>query len=46
MCKYAAKKLPFIARYDPDQYKSQQICDESVLENGGTLKSVPDYYQN
>ena len=29
-------------RYVPDQYKIQQMCDKAILENGGTLKSVPD----
>ena len=41
MCKYAVKKLPFLIRYVPDQYKTQQMCDKAILENGGTLKSVP-----
>ena len=26
-------------RYVPDQYKTQQMCDQAFLENGGTLKS-------
>ena len=39
MCKHAVKKLPFLIRYVPDQYKTQ--CDKAILENGGTLKSVP-----
>ena len=26
--------------------KTQQICDKAILENGGTLKSVPDCYKN
>ena len=40
MCKHAVKKLPFLIRYVPDQYKTQQMCDKTILENGGTLKSV------
>ena len=31
MCKYAVKKLPYL-----------QMCDKAILENGGTLKSLPD----
>ena len=46
MCKHAFKKLPFLIRYVPDQHKTQQICDKAILENGGTLKSVPVYYNN
>ena len=42
MYKHAVKKLPFLLRYVLDQYKTQQMCDKAVLENGGTLKSVPD----
>ena len=22
------------------------MCNKAVLENGGTLKSIPDYYKN
>ena len=44
MWKHAVKKLPFLIRYVPDQYKYQQMCD--ILESVGTLKSVPDHYKN
>ena len=43
MCKHTDKKLPFLIRYVPDRYKTQQMCDKVILENGGTLGSVPDY---
>ena len=46
MCKYAVEKLPCLLRYVLDKYKTQQMCDKSILENGGTLKSVPDCYKN
>ena len=46
MCKRAVKKLPFIIRYIPDQYKTQQMCDKALLENSRTLDSVPDCYKN
>ena len=29
-----------------DQFETQQMCDKVILENGGTLKSVPDCYKN
>ena len=43
---YAVKKLPYLFRYlvyVPDRCKPQQMCHKAILENGGTLKSVPDY---
>ena len=48
MCKHAVKKLPYLIRYVPDGYKTQHdsIRDKAILENGGTLKSVPDRYKN
>ena len=38
MCEHAVKKLPYLLRYVPDQYKIQQMCDKVILENDGTLK--------
>ena len=46
MCQNAVKKLPFVIRYAPDQYKTQQICDKAVLQNVETLGSVPECYKN
>ena len=46
MCKHEVKKLPYLLRYVPDQYKTQQTCDKADLENGGILKSVPDCYNH
>ena len=46
MLTHAVKKLPYLLRYVPDQYKAEQICDKTILENGGTLKAVPHYYRN
>ena len=46
MCKHAVKKLPFLIRYVPDQYKTQHICVKTILENGRTLNVVPDCYKN
>ena len=46
MCKYAVKKLPYPLRYIPDQYKTPQMCDKAILENGGTFKSVPGCSKN
>ena len=36
----------YLLRYVPDQYKTQQMCDEDIWENGGTFQSVPDCYKN
>ena len=30
MCKHAVKKLPFVIRYFPYQYKSQKMCDNII----------------
>ena len=46
MCKHLVKKLPYLLRYAPDQYKAQQMCDKAILKNLKTLKSVPDCYKN
>ena len=46
MCKQADKKLPDLLRYVPDGYKTQQIFGKAIIENGGILKSVPDYYKS
>ena len=35
MCEHAVKKY-YPLRYVPDQCETQQMCDEGVLENGGT----------
>ena len=35
MCEHAVKKY-YLLRYVPDQCETQQMCDEGVLENGGT----------
>ena len=40
--KHAVKRLPFLIRYVPDQYKTQEMCDKAVLENSETFRSVPD----
>ena len=45
MCKCAVKKLPSVIIYVPDRYKTQQMCDKAILENGGTLKAVPGLLQ-
>ena len=46
MSKHVVKKLPYLWRYLPDQYAIQRIGDKAILENGRTLKSVPDCYKN
>ena len=46
MCRHAVKKLPYLLRFLPDRYKTQQMFDKVVLENDETLKSVPDCNKN
>ena len=46
MCKDAVKKLPYRRRYVPGKYKTQEIFDKAIQENGGTLNSVPDCCKN
>ena len=38
--------MPIIITHVPDQSKSQAICDNSILENGTVLKSLPNCYKN
>ena len=40
ICKNAVKKLTFVIIYDPDQYKTQEKCDNAILENGGMLRLI------
>ena len=41
MCEHAVRKLPDLIRYVPDKYMTQ-MRNKAILENGGTLMSVPD----
>ena len=33
----AVKKLLFVIRYVSDQYKTHEMCERNILENGGNL---------
>ena len=33
-------QIPFLIRYVPDEYKTQQMCYKAILENVGTLNSL------
>ena len=44
MCKQQLKN--YLLRYVPGQYKTQQMCDKAILENGEALKSVLDRDRN
>ena len=46
MCKNTVEKFSFVIRYVPYRYKTQEMCDIVVLENGGMLKFVTDYCKN
>ena len=45
MFKQEVKELPFVIRYVLDQYKTQEMYDKAILENGGILESLPDCYK-
>ena len=34
--------LTYLLRYVSNRYKTQQMCDKTILENGGILKSFPE----
>ena len=42
MSKTGVKKLLFVIRFVHDQYITQKLCDNAILENGGTLMFVPE----
>ena len=45
-CKHPVKNWSYLLKYVPDQYQTQQIWFEAILENGGTLVFVSDCYKN
>ena len=40
------KLKKIVSMYVPDKYKTQQMCDKTILENAGTSKYVPDCCKN
>ena len=38
--------MPYLLRYVSEPYNTWQMFDKTVLQNGGILKSVPDFYKN
>ena len=40
MCKHAVRILLHLIRYVPDKYMTQ-MRNKAILQNGGTLTSVP-----
>ena len=46
MCKNAVKKLPFVIKYVPDQYKSKEMYHKFFIVNGGILGFIPDCNKN
>ena len=46
MCKNAVKKLPFVTKQILAQYKTQEMCDKVILENGRTLMVVLNCCKN
>ena len=45
MRKNALRKLPFLMRNIPDQYKTEQMCHKAVVENSGTVIFVLGNYK-
>ena len=41
MCKHTDKKLSFVRTFIPDWFKTQQMHNKAVLENGGMLELFP-----
>ena len=41
MCKNAVKKLQFVTMYVPDWYKTKEMCDKVIRENGQRLGLIP-----
>ena len=35
--------MPFVIRYVPGQYKTQEMCDKIIPQKVQTLTYVPDY---
>ena len=44
--KVKISKLLFVIKYVPDRYKTHRMGNDAVVENGGTLKFVPDSCKN
>ena len=46
ICKRLVKILPSLITHVSDRYKTQEMCDKAIIENGGTLESFSDGYKN
>ena len=46
MLKNAVKTLPFVIKCVPDPYKTKEICDKIIIENGGMLEFIRDSYRH
>ena len=44
MCNKVISADPFSIRYVPDQYKTKQMCDETVYDCLAALEFVPDWF--
>ena len=43
ICKYVVKKLPFVTKYVPDQYKTKKMCHKVIIENLSKLIHLFDF---
>ena len=46
MYKNVVKKLPFVIKYILDCYKTKEMCDKVIQENGGMLIFIADCYKD
>ena len=46
MCKNTIKILSFTLKYVPDQYKTKEMCDKVIIDNGGMLGFTHDCYKD
>ena len=46
MWKDAVKKLPFVVKYVPEWYKTNEMWGKVIIENGGMLGFIPNCYED
>ena len=44
MCEKAVKDEPYVMKYVPDHFKTQQLCYKAVKNDPSFLQSVPDWF--
>ena len=46
MCKRADERSSYLLRYVTNQYETEQMSNNTILEHAGTLKFLPDCCKN